>query len=332
MIKVHCLVSCVCETIKRSEADHRPYYFGIWDADFGLTSDFVLSHHAPEINHEAMVEWYRLLYGITVHQWYDRTLSRATNIMNLERLMKTKRPEQSIIVMLDLAQLPERENKFHHDVFPHYVMLEPTDDEETWRMMDPDFRYEGEIDRVRIIQAIDQPTVAGGFWFDGSHVKLPNRETIAAYFMSGLKRHHPLTEAVGQIVSHHKEAPIRLPSALKQLPVIAIRKYAYEHAFAYFYEQLGLDLVSSDFDGWCDRIERLVNQYTVIQHRTIKYSMTYDPAVLTEIQALLADQAMLEDTIKQRLIGLFNQYCRKEGETDESCTVYHQLSPSSPLV
>ncbi|MDI3234283.1 DUF6005 family protein [Exiguobacterium antarcticum] len=332
MIKVHCLVSCVCETIKRSEADHRPYYFGIWDADFAVTPDFILSHHDERIDHQAMLEWYRLLYGITVHRWYEPSRSKAENLARLDELMATKRPEQSIIVMLDLARLPERENKFHHDVFPHYVMLEPTADEETWQMLDPDFRYEGEFDRMRIIQAINQPTVSGGFWFDSSQVQLPDAETVSAYFMSGLKRHHPLTEAVQQIVLHHIETPDRLPAALKQLPVIAIRKYAYEHAFAYFYEHLAIDLVTSDFEDWCDQIERLVHQYTVIQHRAIKYSVTRDSAVLREIQDLLAAQTTSEDAIKRKLVDLFSQYRQKEGDTDATCTLYDQLPPSSTLI
>ncbi|WP_026833313.1 DUF6005 family protein [Exiguobacterium undae] len=332
MIKVHCLVSCVCEVIKRSDADHRPYYFGIWDADFALTSEFVLSHHAAHISHEAMLDWYRLLYGITVQSWYDPSRSKAANLTVLEQFVKTKRPEQSVIVMLDLARLPERENKFHHEVFPHYVMLEPTDDEDRWRMLDPDFRYEGEFDRTRILQAIDQPTVAGGFWFDGSQVKLPDTETVSAYFMSGLKRHHPLTEAVEQVILHHASRPEKLPEALKQLPVIAIRKYAYEHAFAYFYERLGIDLVASDFDDWCDKIEQLVNQYTIIQHRAIKYSMTRDRADLQDIQQWLVAQTTLEDDIKRQLVDLFSRFQQKEGETDATRTLYDQLPASSTVI
>lgn len=33
-IKVHCVVSCLCDAVKAAGLDHRPMYFGIWDADF----------------------------------------------------------------------------------------------------------------------------------------------------------------------------------------------------------------------------------------------------------------------------------------------------------
>jgi hypothetical protein len=47
------------------------------------------------------------------------------------------------MVMLDLFHLPERENKFNQNPFPHYLMLEKTDDPRVWQVNDPDFRWEG---------------------------------------------------------------------------------------------------------------------------------------------------------------------------------------------
>lgn len=52
MIKVHCFVSCVCEAVKKTEgADHRPYYFGVWDADFDVLENGVLTYHSKRIDH-----------------------------------------------------------------------------------------------------------------------------------------------------------------------------------------------------------------------------------------------------------------------------------------
>ncbi len=51
MIKVHCFVSCVCEVIKTEGVDHRPYYFGVWDADFDVLENYVLTYHSNNIDH-----------------------------------------------------------------------------------------------------------------------------------------------------------------------------------------------------------------------------------------------------------------------------------------
>lgn len=45
-IKVHCLVSCFCEIIKRrGDIDFRPFYFGLWDGDFDITEGGIISYH-----------------------------------------------------------------------------------------------------------------------------------------------------------------------------------------------------------------------------------------------------------------------------------------------
>ena len=41
-----------------------------------------------------------------------------------------------------------------------------------------------------------------------------------------------------------------LVATVKQIPVLAIRKYSYEHAFAYFRETLQYS--EQEFDYWCD--------------------------------------------------------------------------------
>jgi len=332
MIKVHCLVSCVCEMIKRSEADHRPYYFGVWDASFSLSGDYVLSHHDEKINHQEMLDWYERLYGIPVEEWYDHEQSKDENIAQLIQRIEQKDKDENVIVMLDLASLPERENKFHHDVFPHYVMLEATENPEVWHMLDPDFRYEGEIDRARILEAVRHPAVAGGFAFRSTDVRIPDATTVSAYFMSCLNVQHPLTEAVKRVVHHYRKQPEGLPTALKQLPVIAIRKYAYEHAFAYLYEAIGRDLQTSDFEKWTDEVETLVNQYSVIQHRTVKYALTGQVEVYLEIERLLEEQEHRERAIKRQLVDTFHAFQRQEGIEHETRTLYDQLSASSAFI
>lgn len=52
-IKVHCLVSCFCEIIKRrSDIDFRPFYFGLWDGDFDIIEGGIISYHSENINHD----------------------------------------------------------------------------------------------------------------------------------------------------------------------------------------------------------------------------------------------------------------------------------------
>jgi hypothetical protein len=50
-----------------------------------------------------------------------------------------------------------------------------------------------------------------------------------------------LTDAIRKvIVAHQKKSADRalLGNALKQIPVLAIRKYAYEHGFAFFWRDV----------------------------------------------------------------------------------------------
>ena len=279
MIKVHCFVSCVCEVIKKTKGvDHRPYYFGVWDADFDVLDNGVLTYHSDRINHDFFQTWYEMLYGIKLYKWYDEEQSKQENINQLLRLIENKSPHQHVMVMLDLSMLPERENKFHQRPFPHYVMLEATENESEWFMYDPDFRWEGILPKDKILAAVKEPTVNGGYYFDSETIVVPTTETIEAYFNTCIKHHcNPMTEAVTEIIKAYivgkeKERLSELPIALKQLPVLAIRKYAYEHAFAYFWEALGRN--EEGFETWCDEIERLVNGYTTIQYRAMKLAMT----------------------------------------------------------
>ncbi|MFC4320584.1 DUF6005 family protein [Litchfieldia salsa] len=314
MIKVHCFVSCVCEVIKKTNGvDHRPYYFGVWDADFDIEHGR-LTYHSTTINHDFFQTWYELLYGIKLYNWYCEKKSKQENINVLQRLIDNKSKHSYVMVMLDLSMLPERENKFNQKPFPHYVMLEKTESEDEWLMYDPDFRWEGVLPRERILQAINEPSVEGGYYFHEEEIRPTSKETIEAYFNTCIKHEvNPITEAIRRIVNDFvtgNSRNVKLSVALKQLPVIAIRKYAYEHAFAYFWEYL--DLEEEGFEQWCTEIERLVNGFTTIQYRAMKYEMTNKETILHSINEKLIEQNELEFKIKQGLQECFNKWLAKQ--------------------
>lgn len=317
MIKVHCFVSCVCEVIKKTEGvDHRPYYFGVWDADFDVLENYVLTYHSDRIDHTFFKQWYEMLYGIKIHKWYDESRSKEENVEEMLRLLNHKPPHRHIMVMLDLSMLPERENKFHQRPFPHYVMLEATDNEDEWWMYDPDFRWEGILPKDRILAAIREPSVEGGYYFDAENITPPSKETVEAYFHTCLKlEENPMTDAVRKIIKAYttgseKERLSELTVALKQLPVLAIRKYAYEHAFAYFFEQLGRS--DEEFEAWCDEIELLVKGYTTIQYRAMKLAMTKDLTLVDSVFQKLDEQDEREFHIKHGLLKYFQAWCEKQ--------------------
>lgn len=323
MIKVHCFVSCVCEVIKKTPGvDHRPFYFGVWDADFSVSAGHVLSYHSPHTRHEGFRSWYRQLYGIEIVEWYDHRRSKEDNLATLLELLASRPPGRQVMVMLDMFLLPERENKFHQNPFPHYVMLEATDNPEEWFMSDPDFRWEGALPRARILDAIRSPAAAGGFYFDGVDIRHTPGETVAAYFIQCMKLYNnPFTDALRRIVAAHLDTgagpPLEhLAIALREIPVMAIRKYAYEHAFAWFLEaqdrQAEINESNDEFERWCDHIETLVKTYTRIQYRAMKLVTTGDRALADGIFELLAQQDEREFRIKRGLQALFEQWWQRE--------------------
>lgn len=312
MIKVHCFVSCVCEVIKKTPGvDHRPFYFGVWDADFSVSDKNVLSYHSEHTQHDNFKSWYQLLYGVEIKPWYDDKQSKQHNIATLVEMVETKPAERNIMVMLDMYHLPERENKFNQNPFPHFVMLETTDDPDIWFMWDPDFRWEGPLPKNRILNAINQPTVGGGYYFDAIDIQHTSEDTVKAYFAQSMKlTQNPFTDALRQIVTSHlyddRFALSELDAALREIPVMAIRKYAFEHAFAYFWEALSLD--EEEFEHWCDEIESLVTGYTQLQYRCMKLAMTGNPALAAAVFELLDLQDQREFTIKHKLQQVFEQW------------------------
>jgi hypothetical protein len=315
MIKVHCFVSCVCEAVKKTQgADHRPYYFGVWDADFDVLDNGVLTYHSKRIDHDFFHQWYEMLYGIKLYRWYDEKRSKQENINKLLGLLENKKHHQYVMVMLDLSKLPERENKFHQSPFPHYVMLELTGNEEEWFMYDPDFRWEGILPKERILAAIEDPSAEGGYFFDAANIIPPSAETVEAYFNTCIKLDcNPMTDAVGKIVGLYTSGSDNYPLsgltfALRELPVLAIRKYAYEHAFAFFWDSLGYE--EESFEAWCNEIEKLVKGYTVIQYRAMKLAMTGNLGLKNEISLKLDELNILEFKIKQGLQKSFEAWIK----------------------
>ena len=318
MIKVHCFVSCVCEIIKRTPGvDHRPFYFGVWDADFSVNDEMELSYHSPHTRHNEFRDWYKLLYGISIEPWYDHEADKETNIQTLVSLVENRPSDRQVMVMLDLYRLPERENKFHQNPFPHYVMLETTDNPDEWFMSDPDFRWEGILPKARILGSVRSPAAAGGFYFDGLNIRHTPAETVAAYFAQCMKTdHNPFTDALRRILRAHtgpdaSQPLANLPHAFREIPVMAIRKYAFEHAFAWLLEDQGKQAEGAPwFEAVCEDIERLVKTYTQIQFRALKLVMSGDSALLASVEQLLDEQDEREFAIKTRLLGLFDDWQR----------------------
>ena len=338
-IKVHCFVSCLCEIIKADDrVDHRPFYFGVWDAEVVVDKDYILSYHSDDINHDFFRHWYQKLYGVAVDPWYEPNNNKADNINTLLRLLDNKPDTQQVMVMLDMYRLPERENKYNQNPFPHYVLLETSEDPQSWFMSDPDFRWEGKLPKAQILDAIASPAVAGGYSFNSNEIRCSSKQDIRDYFLACLNSDcNPMTNSVRDIVQAYTQASepamqlSKLADALKQLPVLAIRKYAYEHGLAYFWRELNLD--DDEFESWCDEIEKLVDSYRMIQFRAMKIaqSLTIDsiPAdLLCEIETLLQQQDEREFRIKARLLQVFEQWQQLIFDSEETEQTLSTAEPS----
>lgn len=313
-IKVHCYVSCLCEIIKQSpQVDHRPFYFGVWDAEVVVTENHRIAYHAEGLSHDRFRYWFRRLYGVTIHSWYDPQQSKGSNIRTLIDLVAERQPSEQVMVMLDLYRLPERQNKYNQNPFPHYVLLTAADDPARWRLLDHDFRWQGEISKARIFYAIESPAVAGGYRFDSREIRATHAADIRDYFQASLRTdHNPMTDAVRTIVRAHQRqnAVAQLGAALHHLPVLAIRKYAYEHGFAFFWR--ALERCNDEFEAWCDRIAQLVNQYKRIHYLSLKLAVVSDDEqqeFLDQIEDLLDAQDIIEFGIKHHLQVVFECWC-----------------------
>lgn len=318
-IKVHCVVSCLCDAVKAAGLDHRPMYFGIWDADFAVSDKFELRYHTDHISHGFFCHWFHRLYGVRVTEWYDHSAGKQSNLDRLIGLVDARRPTESVMVMLDMFHLPERENKFNQNPFPHYLMVEATPDPETWQVRDPDFRWEGPIAKERILNAVAQPSVAGGYIFDRCTMRLPAAVDIGDYFLACfVSDDNPLIRRLREIVDTHFGCRdgLRLQAlgdAVRELPVLSIRKWAYEHGFAFFWRELRLP--NDAFLTWCDRIEELALGLPALHLKILRLAQTEDRTCASDIHQTLDRLDALETAIKVKLHEVFVAWCSHQGLT-----------------
>lgn len=312
-IKVHCVVSCLCDAVKAAGLDHRPMYFGIWDADFAVSDKFQLRYHTDQISHGFFCHWFERLYGVRVTEWYDHSATKQANLDRLVSLVTARQPTESVMVMLDMFHLPERENKFNQNPFPHYLMLETAADPDTWQVRDPDFRWEGPIAKDRILNAVAQPSVAGGYIFDRRAMRLPATVDIGDYFLACfVSDDNPLIRSIREIVDTHLESRngVRLQAlgdAMRELPVLSIRKWAYEHGFAFFWRELKLP--NDTFLPWCDRIEELALGLPALHLKILRLAQTADRTCAADIYQTLGRLGALETAIKAKLHEVFVAWC-----------------------
>ena len=314
-VKIHCVASNLGEIVKRfPELDHRILYFAVSDAEACVNDQYELTYHDENISHDFFFDWYERLYGMAVTSWYDATLSKSENAAKLTELVENRTPDQHIMVMLDMFHLPERENEFNKDPFPHYVMLAPTKDPELWFMFDPDYRWEGVFKKDRVLNAVCQPTVSGGYYFSDKGARPTPLHEVNAYFDANVVLdRNPVTDSIREIVQAHvdgkdklgNDLPLsKLMKALEEVPVMSPRKYAYEHAYAYFWRELRLD--ESEFDDWCDVIDELAKTYKLIHFQAMKVSTTQDESMVGRIFELLDQQDEREFSLKKRLLEVKN--------------------------
>jgi petrobactin synthase len=314
-IKVHCVVSCLAAGIKANGLDHRPFYMGVWDTDFAVGPDHCLTYHAECVTHDHFLDWFRRIYGVQVRAWYDHAAGQAENIERLEALLASKSETEHLMVMLDMFHLPERENKFNQNPFPHYVMLERTEEPDVWFMHDPDFRWEGRLARSAVLEAISQPTVSGGYIYDRATGHAPDERAVRDYFLATFESGRmPLIEAVARIIRAHTGVgavhPLgKLAHALRELPVIGIRKYAYEHGFAYFGRALGTS--EAVFEARCEEIENLQQGLRRTHYLALKLAETGEPGNAEEALSLLERLWHSEHQIKAALRDDFDRWAER---------------------
>lgn len=311
-IKVHCYVSCVSAGLKAQAIDHRPLYFMLWDAKFDVNERFKLLYHSENIQQDHYSYWFTRLFRVPVEEWYDPLLSQEENYAVLLRLLDERRADQSVMVLLDMYHLPERENKFNQNPFPHYLMLEKSDVPDQWMVRDPDYRWEGLIDIETVKNAILQPSAGGGYRFDHSLAGAAKDEEIKALFEASLiEKSNPIVDALRDIVHAHHEGAnglslADLSEAVKELPVLTIRKYAYEHGFAYFWR--ALDLPSDEFEMWCEEIETLIQHLKSIHYLALKLASTKEASDLAALNARIDEADTQEFKLKAKLRMIFDQW------------------------
>ncbi len=313
-ITVHCFVSCLCAAIRRHETlNFRPFYFGTWDSSFAVTPAMQLAYHSEEITQDLYTRWVERLYNIPVREWYDHGKTKEANLIRFEQLLSAKSDDEQLVVFLDMFHLPERENKYNQNPFPHYVIIELTEDPDLWHLYDPDYRWRGDLPRETILNAMAQPTVAGGYILNSGHAQAPKPRDLATYFTDTFRADdNLLTSALRRIFEYHCQPsrPLALADlgrAVREMPVLSLRKYAYEHAFAFFWQEL--DTAFEPFDAECDRVEALCEGFRSLHFLAARIAHIGDRALIPDLFAALDALDKLEFTIKSALHAQFGDWC-----------------------
>ena len=100
-----------------------------------------------------------------------------------------------------------------------------------------------------------------------------------------------------------------LDGVVKQLPVLAIRKYSYEHALMYFIEQS--ETQSADFDHYAGLVEQIVKGFNNVRYQSVKMAMTGNKALLSSIMARLDEMNRTETMVKHELYRLYRLWRRR---------------------
>ncbi|EFM10279.1 petrobactin biosynthesis protein AsbE [Paenibacillus curdlanolyticus YK9] len=319
MIKVHCLVSCFCEIIKRragGRADHRPFYFGVWDSDFDVTEEGRITYYSARTDHDHFVDWYRAFFGVGIREWYDFTRNAEHNWQLLLNLLDNKTEDQYVVVQIDMSMLPERENKFAAKPFPHFLMLSKTDNEDEWFMFDPDFRWEGNLPKERIKEAFLHNEYGGGYVIDAGRIENPSPDVIAGLYEATMRKdENELVSRLRDIVVSMAEGRggrtlDTLLSAVQQLNILVIRKYSYDYALMFFRDRLGLS--EDNYERWCQEIRDLVQAFHTVQYMCVKLSMTKDLALLPDILGHLDRADAIEFSIKSEIDRQYRMWKQAE--------------------
>jgi petrobactin synthase len=315
MVKVHCIISCLCEVIKRrTKIDYRPYYFGIWDAEYSITDQGVVTYYID--NHEEIIKGYERLFRAKVTEWYDHSQDKASNLDTFLELIDKRTEDQFVLVQIDMSLVPERDNKFALKPFPHFLMISKTENEDEWFMFDPDFRWEGNVKKETVIKAFLENPFGGGFMVDASEIKEPTYEMIHDYFYAALKRdHNPFTLELKQLITDMAEGrngynlDMLLP-AVTQVKVIAIRKYSYEYAFLYLQDYLQYH--RDEFLRIAYKVEDIYQGFTTAQYLSVKMAMTKNMALLPPIIEALEEIDLIELEVKKELERQFVLWTQME--------------------
>lgn len=338
-IKVHCVVSCLCEVIRReTRLDYRPFYLGLWDADFDVTDQGEITYYQHDLDHSHYYKWYERLFGVPVIEWYNKSLSKRDNLSTLLALIDEAVPGRYIMAQIDMSYLPERENKFHQRPFPHFLILAKSDLHDRWLMLDPDFRWEGTVSKEQVVEAFLNNPFGGGFYVDAAGLSKPTEAAIDQFYREVFTHQNELTslllatipELAAQI--YDAASSRRLSLAVKQLPVIAIRKYSYEHALMFFMDEVG----ESDerFDEFCDLIEQLVQGYNNVQYLVMKMAMVKRSDLLPVLVRRLEEMDGIESRVKREVERLYQLWYAKNHLANPSLSssqCFDEIANQEPL-